>query len=314
MKLVSTWKPAESAKIAPEFPNVQWVAVKEEEDVLREVADAEVVFGHIGRDAFLAARQLRWIQNGGAGVEKLMAIPELVESDVVITNTSGAHVDTIAESAFGMLVYLCRNFKRLLQAQSDHVYIAQSDYRGVGLAGMTMGIVGLGNIGRAIGLRARAFGMKVIAVNAGNTDAPDWVDRCERLDGLPDLMAEADVVVVCAPLTPLSRGMIGPAEIGRLKKGAYLIAVSRGGIIDEPALISSLESGSLAGAGLDVQAIEPLPAESPLWDAPNLILTPHCSDISDRTDAATSTIMQDNLRRYVAGEPLRNIVDKQVGY
>lgn len=314
MKLVSTeWSEKKCAEAAEAFPGVRFVPARGD-NVVGKVEDAEIVFGHIGREAFLAAKALKWIQYGGAGVEKLLATQELVDSDVIVTNTSGAHAATIAESTFGMLVYLARRYERLLKAQDDHIYVKLSDYDPVGLAGMTVGIIGLGNIGKAIARRAHAFEMDVIAVDAHEVEVPDTVAECRLLDGLHDLLSRSDVVVVSTPLTARSRGMIGPEEVGLLKKDAYLLVVSRGGIVDEPSLIVSLESGNLAGAGLDVQATEPMPPDDPLWDTPNIIITPHCCDVSARTSAAATAMMEENLRRYLAGAPLHNIVDKKLGY
>lgn len=311
---VSGWSESKLSEASKEFPDVQFVRATNPDDTAREITDAEIVFGHIDREAFLAAKQLRWIQYGGAGVEKLLKTQELVESEVIVTNTSGAHAGTIAEHAFGMLVYLARNFRLLTESQADRVYVPLSEYHPVGLAGMTLGIIGLGNIGKAMARRAHAFEMDVIAVDEQDVEIPDYVSECKLLDGLPDLLGRADVVVVSTPLTARSKGMLGPGEVGLMKSNAYLLVVSRGGIVDEDALVSALQEDRLAGAGLDVQAIEPLPAESPLWEAPNLIISPHCSDISARTSATATSIMKDNLRRYLANETLHNIVDKKLGY
>ena len=182
------------------------------------------------------------------------------------------------------------------------------------IKGKTLGVIGLGNIGKAIAKRAHAFEMNVIAVDEQDVEIPDYVTECNLLNGLPDLLRRADAVVVSAPSTARSKGMLGPREIGLMKSNAYLLVVSRGGIVDEDALVSALQEDRLAGAGLDVQAIEPLPDESPLWDAPNLILTPHCSDVSAKTSAMATSIMKDNLHRYLANEALHNIVDKKLGY
>lgn len=315
MKVLAVeWSEARVAEAEVEFPDVHFVRATDAEMIVSEIADAEVVFGHIDREAFLAAKQLRWIQYGGAGVEKVLEMEELVESDVILTNASGAHVDTMSEHAFGMLVYLARSFGQLTEAQADHVYVPKNAYHPVGLAGMTLGIIGLGNIGRALARRGRAFEMDVIAVDEQDVECPDYLSGCRLLDGLPDLLRRCDAVMVSTPQTARSIGMLGAEEIGYMKPGAYLLVVSRGRIVDEDALVTALQDGRLRGAGLDVQAIEPLPEDSPLWDAPNLILTPHCSDISARTTENSISIMKDNLRRYLAGEPLRNIVDKKLGY
>ena len=296
------------------FPQIQFVAAGDEDDILREIVDAEIVFGGISREAFLAAKQLKWIQNPGAGVEGLARIPELAESDVTITNTRGAHAATIAEHTFGFLLSLTRQLPQLLQAQREHNWARRIEGPQVGLTGLTLGVVGMGNIGHAIAKRGHAFDMNVIGVDVNEVPKPDFVDELNLLDGLDDLMRRSDVVAVAAPITPETAGMVGPEQLRLLKPTAYLLVMSRGGIIDEDTLVQMLNEGQLAGAGLDVMATEPLPEDSPLWDTPNLLLTPHCSGRSSYTSAAGKTIFYDNLRRYLAKEPLTNLVDLKRGY
>ena len=296
------------------FPQIQFVAAGDEDDILREIVDAEIVFGGISREAFLAAKQLKWIQNPGAGVEGLARIPELAESDVTITNTRGAHAATIAEHAFGLLISLTRQLPHLLDAQREHNWIRPFSAPQVGLTGLTLGVVGMGNIGRAIAKRGHAFDMNVIGVDVNEVPKPDFVAELRLLDGLDDLMRRSDVVAVAAPITPETAGMLGPEQLRLMKPTAYLIVVSRGGIIDEDTLMQMLNDGQLAGAGLDVTATEPLPQDSPLWDTPNLLVTPHCSGSSSYTSAAGRAIFYENLRRYLAKEPLTNLVDLKRGF
>jgi phosphoglycerate dehydrogenase-like enzyme len=156
--------------------------------------------------------------------------------------------------------------------------------------------------------------MKVIAVDAHELPKPDYVAELRLLDGLHDLLRRADVVAVATPITAGTRGLLGPEELALLKPGAYLLVMSRGGIVDEPTLVRLLRDGTLAGAGLDVTAVEPLPADSELWDAPNIIITPHSSPVSEQTHAAVTAILRRNLSHYLAGEPLENVVDKKLGY
>ena len=295
------------------FPQVQFTVAADQDDILREIVDAEAVFGAINREAFLAAKQLKWIQNTGAGVEGLARIPEIAESDVTVTNTRGAHAATIAEHTFGFLISLTRQLPSLLDAQREHNWARRIGPQ-VGLTGLTLGVVGMGNIGRAIAKRGHAFDMNVIGVDANEVPKPDFVDELGLLDGLDDLMRRSDVVAVAAPITPETAGMLGPEQLRLMKPTAYLLVMSRGGIIDEDTLVQMLNEGQLAGAGLDVMATEPLPEDSPLWDTPNLLLTPHCSGRSSYTSAAGKTIFYDNLRRYLAKEPLTNLVDLKRGY
>ena len=213
-----------------------------------------------------------------------------------------------------MLVYLARRFEDLRQAQRDKIWLRPPPQPTVALAGMTMGVIGLGNIGRAIAVRAHAFEMRVIAVDAHAVAQPEYVAELGLLDGLDDLLRRADVVAVAVPITDATRAMLSPERLALLKPGAYLLALSRGGIVDEPALARMLREGSLAGAGLDVTAVEPLPADSELWDTPNILISPHSSPASARTAELVTTIMRRNLAHYLAGEPLDNLVDKKLGY
>jgi phosphoglycerate dehydrogenase-like enzyme len=297
-----------------EFPQVQFVGGSTPEEILAAAADAEVAFGPVNEELFHAAKQLRWIQSGSAGVEWMASAPSLRESDVMVTNTRGAHATTIAEHTMGMLVFLARRFDELYEAQKRHEWIRGQGAPRVGLVGMTMGIIGLGQLGRAIAKRAHAFEMNIIAVDVNEVPKPDYVSEVGRLDGMADLMQRSDVVVVATPITEETRGMIGPDLLRMMKPSAYLLVISRGGIIHEPTLADMLRNGQLAGAGLDVTAIEPLPADNELWDCPNIIITPHNSPSSAQTHGNVMSIMKDNLRRYLAGQPLTNLVDKKLGY
>ena len=312
--IIGSWDQNRFAGVKETFPQVEFTAASNRDEILREIADAEVVFGGITREAFLAAKRLKWIQNTGAGVDRLAPIAELAESDVIVTNTRGAHAATIAEHAFGLLISLTRNLPQIFQAQQDHDWNVRFDNPMVGLTGMTLGMVGRGNIGRAIAKRGHAFDMNVIAVDAHEALQPDYVTELRLSDGLDDLLRRSDVVAVTTPRTPKTEGLLGEQQLGLMKPTSYLLVVSRGGIVDEDALAQMLREGRLAGAGLDVTATEPLPENSPLWDTPNLLITPHCSGGSAFTSANVMAIFRENLRRYLAGEPLTNLVDLKLGY
>jgi phosphoglycerate dehydrogenase-like enzyme len=283
-----------------EFPQVEFLTGQTPAEVLAKAPEAEVAFGHVSQELFRAAPKLRWIQSGSAGVEWMQAVPELRDSDVIVTNTRGAHATTIAEHTFGMLVFLTRNFAQLYEAQKEHQWMRPQEIRPcTGLVGMTMGIVGLGQIGRAIAKRVQQ---------------PEYVRELRLLDGLEDLMRRSDVVVIAIPITPETRGMINSSLLQQMKPGSYLMVMSRGGIVDEPTVVQMLREGKLAGAGFDVAAVEPLPPDNELWSAPNVFITPHCSPSSQQTRANVTNIMKENLRRYLAGEPLMNLCDKRLGY
>lgn len=316
MKVLITvrWDQEHLAELRAAFPQVEFVVPETPEGIVAAAADADAAFGWLNREAFLAAKRLRWIQAYSAGVEFMARVPELVESDVLVTNTRGAHAATIAEHAFGLLLHLTRGLGPLYEAHKQKAWRRPAGAKLVGLSGLTMGVVGLGRIGSAIAQRAHAFDMQVIAADANDVPRADYVSEFWLLDGLPELLKCSDVVAVAVPITPETRGMLGPAQLALLKPTAYLIVVSRGGIVDEHALAGMLKEGRLAGAGLDVTEREPNPPESELWECPNILITPHCSGASRQTTEMVWSIFRDNLARFVAGQPLTNLVDKQRGY
>jgi phosphoglycerate dehydrogenase-like enzyme len=302
------------AELRSAFPQVDFVTGDSPEVLAATAGEAEVAFGYVTPELLRAAPKLRWVQSPSAGVEWLQNVPELADTDILVTNTRGAHADTIAEHAMGMLIFLTRNFYSLFQSQQQRVWQRPLEKEGVGLAGMTMGIIGLGRIGRAIARRAQAFDMNIIAVDAHEVPKPDHVSELALLERLPELLHRSDVVVVATPITPETQGMLGPSQLILMKPTAYLLVMSRGGIVDEETLARMLRDGRLAGAGLDVTAVEPLPAESELWAAPNIIITPHCSPSSQQTRDNIVGILRENLNRYLAGKALMNLVDKRLGY
>jgi len=256
-----------------QFPEVEFVPARTVAEQVAAVRDADAYLGMISREAFLAAgSRLRWVHAGSAGIERLAAIPELVESDVVVTNTRGAHAPCIADHAFAMLLALTRRLPDLLADQRQHVWRRPGVVSGMReLTGATLVIVGLGNIGRAIARRAVAFDMRLLGVDVRPGEPPAGVEVVWGLERLDEALGQADVVAVATPFTPQTRHLLDARRIGLIKPGAYLLVVSRGGIVEEPPLIAALREGRLSGAGLDVQEHEPLPADDPLWEAPNLI-------------------------------------------
>ena len=289
--------------------------VQASRDQLAEaIADADGVYAlGLTSEQLRGAKKLRWVQSQGAGVEWIARCPEVIESEVTVTNTRGAHAQTIAEHAFAMLLTFTRGMDEFVNLKGERRW-AKSSRQLVGLSGMTMGLIGLGRIGSAIAQRAHGFDMRVIAVDANDVPRADYIERFWGLDGLPEMLSEADVVAVAIPITAETRGMIGKPQLEQMKQGSYLLVMSRGGIVDEAAVAAALRDGKLAGAGMDVFANEPLEAESPLWDAPNAILTPHTSGSSRQTTALAWSIFAENAGRFVRGEELNNVVDKRRGY
>jgi phosphoglycerate dehydrogenase-like enzyme len=307
--------PARLAALKEKYPSLEWALPDNREQAERMVADVDAVFGQLTAEEFAAQTRLRWVQSGSAGVEWMWRVPGLADSEIVVTNMRGAHAVTIAEHTFALLLMLTRGLRDFEDHQRRHEWVGFQE-RGElrTIKDLTMGIVGFGNIGRAIARRALGFEMRVLAVDAEQVEAGDGVAEVWPLSRLDDLCRESDVLTISAPITPSSRGMIGPAQLKLLKRGSYVLQMSRGAICDEVALIDSLEEGHISGAGLDVTATEPLPPGDPLWTAPNLIVTPHTSASSKLTADLAYGILTENLGRFLKGEPLMNEVDKRRGY
>ena len=300
---------------ALDLPEVSIVHVETAEDLAREIADADVLYGFPSSDILRQGKALRWIQSPSAGVNFLQDLPELVASDVILTNTRGAHGPSIGEHTFALLFTLTRHIPECIQAQRDHYWARPELYRtSREIRGLTMGIIGYGAIGRAVAQRARGFEMEILAVDPHPDPGAPLVAEAWGMDRLSDLLAQSDVVVVAAPLTAESYHLLDAAAIARMKPDAYLIVVSRGGIVDEDALAAALKEGRLAGAGIDVTEIEPLSPDSPLWDAPNIIISPHTAGDSSEKERRCVEIFIENLRRFSNDEALMNLVDKQRGY
>jgi phosphoglycerate dehydrogenase-like enzyme len=303
-------------ELRTEFPDVTFEYLPNRDGLADALADVDVYMGWINREAFLAAKQIKWIQSPSSGANYYVAIPELVASDVLLTSAVGTHSQCLADSVFAMLLAFTRGIRAFVLRQERHDW-SLSELRGTlcELTQQTIGLIGFGSVGRATASRAVAFGMRILAVDAYPGVKPDYVESLTGLEGLPNLLAESDAVVVSVPYTPDTDGMIGPEQIAQMKDGAYLIGISRGKIIDEDALVEALQSGRLAGAALDVFAQEPLPKDSPLWDIPNLLITPHAAGGTQFEGQHVMSIFKENLRKFLANDlPLRNQVDKKLGW
>ncbi len=272
------------------------------------VRGAEVYIGAgVPRQVFLAGQPtLRWAHTTTAGVASYL-YPEMLASPMVLTNSAGIHAVPMAETVLGMVLYFGRGLDFAVHAQArgeweqSHFSEADSPVREV--SGARLVLLGLGGIGREVAARAEALGLQVTALRSQST----------RLQ-LEQALRQADYFVIAAPDTPQTRGLIGAAELALLPTTAVLINVARGSIVDELALGTALQSGRLRGAGLDVFATEPLPIDSLLWRLPNVLITPHVSAVTRRFWDRQVELILDNLARYLAGIPLRNVVDKTRGY
>ena len=286
-------------------------AAGQELDLL--LAYAEVIFGlELPGDLARRATGLRWVQVISAGVDHLMR-DDVPGSPWTMTNIKGMSATPIAEFVIAVALAFAKRLPHCAQLQQQKRWEA---FRTASLQAKTIGIIGLGSIGREVARLSRAFGMTVITTSrtGGQAESGVDVDRILPKDQLPRLLAESDFVVLSLPLTGETKGLVGEKELRAMKPTAYLINVARGEIIDEAALVRALEQGSIAGAGLDVFATEPLPADSRLWELPNVVLSPHVSgNIEDEFELATDLFV-DNLKRYLQGDRLRNVVDKERGY
>jgi phosphoglycerate dehydrogenase-like enzyme len=295
-------------------PDVNFVVSASAEETQREIEDADAIFEHgVSPEMIRRAKKLRWIQRGGVGVEGLM-FPELVNSDIVLANARGTTGINIAEHVMALILAFSRTINILVKRQMDKVWESRANLPVIEIAGETLGILGLGSIGLQVAKRAYAFDMRLLAVDATQTEKPDYVESLWRLDRLHEMLEQADFVSICCPLTPETEGMMSSAEFRVMKPTAFLINIARGKIVHQPALIEALRAGELAGAGLDVTNPEPLPKESPLWEMDNVIITPHHAGQSPKAPRRVFELFCENLKRFVAGEPLINVVDKTRGY
>lgn len=315
LKVLATGLSAEEvARLREAAPaNVEVIGVTRGE-VDARLADADGFIGSLSRDQFLRARKLKWMQTHSAGVDNLR-YRELAESDVVLTNAKIVMGPNIADHAFALLLAITRKINLATEDKSNEAWQrGRYENKLVELHGKTAVIVGVGGIGMQIAQRAKGFGMHVIGVDPKEMPITPLVDELVHPDRLNEVLPRANVLFVAAPLTPDSEGMIGPAQFEALPKDSYFIAVSRGRLYQTPALVKALDSGKLAGAGLDVTDPEPLPSGHALWKFSNVVITPHVAGQGDGMPARRMEVFQENIRRFGEGKPLVNVVDKRKGY
>ncbi len=276
--------------------------------------DVEVILGFIPEALFQAAPRLCWVHAIASGVDMFL-YPAMRDSDVVLTGEKGLVGGHLADSGFGLLLALTRQIATAIRLGPASWQAREAMRRKeIELEGLTMGIVGFGGTGRAMARRAVAFGMKVLALDEWPVAPSDGVSEVWGRDRLPELLAASDVVAVCCPLTTETRNLFDDAAFTQMKRGAFLVNVTRGEIIDGEALVRALQDGRCAGAALDVAPLEPLPAEHPLWTLENVVMTPHTAGASQLRAPRNLERFCENLRRVRVGEPLLGVVDKQLGY
>jgi len=305
-------------QLQAEFPATTVALLQDPKRRREEFVDAEVLFVlRLSPEDFKAARQLKWLHLPSAGATHVL-FPELVDSQVIVTNSRGLHAIPIAEHVLGVMIILARKLHEAYRFQLEGKWARREMFDRYPtfseLHGQTAGIIGLGSIGLAVAERVKALGMRVIASKRTVGTLPACVDELGGPESLPHLLQMSDFVIVAAPLTPETRGLIGERELRLMKPTAYILNVGRGAIIQEAVLIRALKEGWIAGAGLDVTEVEPLPAESELFHLPNVFHAAPCSGLRGPYWEHALASFKPNLGRFVRGEPLENVVDNDGGY
>lgn len=281
--------------------------------VAAEIVEADAFYGSLTPELLRTARRLRWVQYSAAGVERAL-FPELIASDVVFTNAKEIYGSHLADHLMAFILAFNRTLPQLWRCQERELWESRANLRPMELEGETLLVVGLGGTGRGVVQRAAGFGMRIVAVTRRPEAHADVGVVVEPADRLLDVLPQADHIAVCCALTPETRHLFGDAAFARTKPTAFIHNVTRGGVIDTEALMRALREGRIAGAGLDVTDPEPLPAGHPLWKMPNVMITPHSSGHSPHSGRRMFALFKENLRRFAAGEPLLNVVDKRAQY
>jgi phosphoglycerate dehydrogenase-like enzyme len=305
-------------RLQQEFPGHRVIQLQNYDRVPDEIADTDVFIGWSLRpEQFVAARKLRWIHSPAAAVHQLM-YPELLRSSVVVTNSTGIHGPVVAEHAIAVLLALAKRLPRAMQYQAQKTWAQDQLWnerpRPREVAGATVAVVGMGSIGSEFATRARALGMKVLAVRENSGKGAGGADEVFSASAIDSVLPRADYVLLCTPVTPETTGIINAARLRLMKPDSYLINVGRGPLVEEAALLQALKDRQIAGAALDVFDEEPLPSDSPFWTLDNLLITPHTAAVTERLWDRHYKLIVENMKRFLAGEPLLNQVDKSRGY
>lgn len=313
--LAPDWLKNDAAALAKEHPTLKFEFYTDGGDAVAKAAEAEAFIGTPELAVLEAGKKLRWVHVYSAGIEKYIGLPGIKDGRIAVTNLKIHQGPEIADHAFALLLSLTRNMAASHRAQADGAW-GRNDAKlpMIELRGRTLMVVGYGGIGTQVAERAKAFGMKVIAIDPKDLPISQTIDRSGRPDELDELLPEADVVVSCVPHTPQTDKMFGTAQFAAMKGGAYFINVSRGKVVDTAALEDALRSKKLAGAGLDVVDPEPLPAEHPLWKMANVVITPHVAGVSDARTQRQNELIRENLGRFARGLALKNRADPAKGY
>ena len=300
------------------FPQLRVVQLPDYTRVGEEITDADIFVGWSLRpEQIRSAKQLRWIHSTAAAVHQFMT-PELRVSDIILTNCRDVHGPVVAEHALALILALAKRLPSAIRHQSRRHWGQQEMWkecpRPREVAGATLTLVGIGGIGRELAQRAAALGMRVIAVREHPEKGSETAHEVFGMHQLDEVLGRADYVVLAAPQTPRTQRLIDAGRLARMRPEAYLVNVSRGALIDEPALVAGLRERQIAGAALDVFDEEPLPASSPFWELDNVLITPHTAAVTEKLWERHYAIVAENLRRFLEGRPLLYVVDKAKGY
>jgi phosphoglycerate dehydrogenase-like enzyme len=305
-------------RLHQDFPGHTFIQLQNYDRVPEEISDTDVFIGWSLRpEQFADARKLRWIHSPAAAVHQLM-YPELIKSSVALTNSTGIHGPVVAEHAIAVLLALAKRLPQAMQYQTKHEWSQDQLWHGSPppreVSDSTVLIVGMGSIGREFAARAKALGMKILAIRENPAKGLEGADAVYGSSQIDEILPQADYVLLCTPVTPATTGIMNAARLSKMKPDAYLINVARGPLIDESALLDALQHRRIAGAALDVFNEEPLPANSPFWSLDNILITPHTAAVTDRLWERHYRLIVDNMKRFLAGQPLMNQVDKHRGY
>ena len=295
-------------------PGVHFLMARSETEALAMAAEVDASYTYCSSALLKAAPRLRWVQVASAGVERY-PLREMHARAITFTNAKGIYGTQLADHNFALILAFSRQLPFLIRAQQKQVWENRQNYPPGELAGQTLLIVGLGGAGLETARRAKGFGLRILALRRHSHLAkPDFVDEVHPPERLHDLLPEADWVAVCVPLVPETLDLFHDDEFELMKRTAYIVCVTRGGIINTDALLRALEARKIAGAGLDVTDPEPLPPNHPLWTKENVIITPHASGHSPHADSRMFNLLCENVRRFAGGQPLLNLVDLELQY
>lgn len=305
-------------RLQQQFPQYQFVQLENYERVPKEIVDTDVFIGWSLRpEQLAAARKLKWIHSPAAAVHQLM-FPELIQSNVLVTNSTGVHGPVVAEHAITLLLALAKRLPQAMRYQAKKLWSQDRLWnerpRPREVEGATVLVIGMGGIGNEFARRAKALGMKVLGVRENPSKGAGEADQIFSPAEIDEVLPKADYVLLCTPVTSATTGVINKARINKMKPEAYIINVGRGPLIIESDLIEALRKNRIAGAALDVFDEEPLPEDSPFWSLENVLVTPHTAAVTERLWERHYQLIVENLNRFVLGRPLLNEVDKKRGY